>query len=770
MTLWQDFRYALRIIRKKPSFATFVILVLALGLGADTTIFSLVDGALLRPLPYADPARLVLVNRKDRDQTGNAFSMALLNAVRERNAGIGSLAGFQYESFNRTDESQPARLQGMVVTANLFSTLGVKARLGRTFMPGEDQPGQPHIVMLSHDLWTRHFASDPRIVGRFLKLSGQDYRIVGVLPASFRFDRDEGLPGGFDSSPKTDLWTPLRIPANDRGNYLIAIARLRSGLSVKQAQARMNIVAQQIEHEGGNAPKGLSLSIEQLNREITKELETPLLILLAAVGLLLLVVCANVANLLLSRAAARKVEVSIRAALGAGRPRLARQLTTEYVVYALAGGAIGLVLAMWGLRLYLGSFPLDLLHIERAEIDWRVALFCFLLSLATGVAVGLAPLVTASRQDLNTAIKQGRSTAGGREGRAMRHSLISAEIAIAFVLLVGAGLLIRSFLNLLSVDPGFQPERVLTAQIDLQDTKYPDGLKMVAFFRSVVSHLRENPKVEAAGVVTILPMGGLDRDGPGFRIVGQSGSAGQEIPASVTMPLVSAGYFQAMNIPLRQGRFFTTADNESAPGVAIVNEACARRWFPKANPIGQQLSALGGRIRFTIVGVTGDVRHWGLDTPARPMIYAPYMQVPQQVMARVIRPMTLVVRGAGGIASLAGLMRAAVRGADSEQPISNVRTMSEVLARSLAQRRLLLTIMVSFGCAALLLALVGIYAVVSYSVSQRTGEIGIRIALGAQPSDVLGMILHQSMMPVVTGLLVGLGLSLASAEGVKRIV
>lgn len=770
VALWQDLRYALRTTGKHPGFAVIVTLVLALGLGTNAAIFSLIDEVLLRPLPYREPARLVLVARTDHDQTGHAFSMALLHSVRERAPALQSLAGFQYESFNWTHAGAPERVSGMVVTANLFSTLGVEAQLGRAFVFGEDESGRPRVVVLSHDLWTRRFASDPKIVGRSVVLNGQSYSVVGVMPASFLFDRGEGLPGGFDFSPEVELWVPFQIPATDRANYLLTVARIRSGLTFSQAQAQMEIVARQIERERVGSPRGLALSLARLDTEAVQQVRSPLLILLGAVGLLLLIACANVANLLLSRATARKAEFSIRASLGAGRFRLGRQLITESSVYALAAGVIGLIVASWALNICLRGYPAGMLRVDKVTITWQAAIFCCLLSLGTGVVFGLVPLLTTFRMDLNTAIKQGRSSGGGREGRIVRQWLVAAEVALAFVLLVGAGLLARSFLNLLAIDPGFQPGRVLTAQIDLPETRYPDGPTMVTFFRRVLGDLRARPEVEAAGVVTILPLGGLDRDGPGFKILGRSGSVGFDIPPSVTMPLISAGYFEAMGIPLREGRYFTHVDTETAGGVAVINQACARRWFANANAVGQSLSALGGRLQFTIVGVVGDVRHSGLETAPQPMIYAPYVQVPRQTMARLIRPMTLVVRGTHTFTPLAALMRSAVQGVDREQPISNVRTMTEVLARSLAQRRLLLTMMVSFALAAFVLTVIGIYAVVSYSVEQRTGEIGIRMALGAQPSSVLRMILRQSMLPTVTGLAVGLGISLGFAQVIASLL
>jgi putative ABC transport system permease protein len=764
MALWQDLRYAMRMMGRNPEFAVLVTLVLALGVGTSTSIYSIVDAALLRPLPYRAPTELVLLARTDRDQTGHAFSMALLDAVRQRASAIQSLAGFQYESFNLTHAGEPERLSGMVVTANLFSTLGVAAQLGRTFDLGEDQPGRPRIVILSHGLWTRRFVSDLRIVGRSLLLNGQSYRVVGVMPASFRFDRGEGLPGGFDFSPEVELWAPLQIPPSDRGNYLLAVARMRSGLTLSLAQAQMNIVAQQIERARADSPRGLALSLARLDAETVQQVRSPLLILLGAVGLLLLIACANVANLLLSQVATRKAEFSIRASLGAGRFRLARQLIAEYSVYALGAGAVGLAAAAWTLKLCFRGYPAGLLRADDTSINWHAAIFCFVLSLCIGAVLGLLPLATMRRVDLNTALKQGRSSGGGREGRVIRQGLVGVEVTLAFVLLAGAGLLVRSFVNLLSIDPGFQPGRVLTAQIDLPEAKYPDGPAMVTFFRQVLGDLRSRPEVEAAALVTILPLCGLDRDGPGFNIVGRPGSAGFDIPPSVTMPLVSAGYFQAMGIQLREGRYFTDSDTETSGGAAVINEACARRWFRNADPIGQELSALGGRLRFTIVGVVADVRHWGLETEPQPMIYVPYVQVPRQTMAILIRPMTLVVRASSTVAPLAALMRGAVERADREQPISNLRPMTEVLARSLAQRRLLLTIMIGFALAAFFLAIIGIYSVVSYSVAQRTGEIGIRMALGAQPEGVLRMILLQSMVPAVVGLVAGLGISLACAR------
>ncbi len=763
MTFWQDLRYALRMLRKSPGFAALTMLVLALGLGTNTAIFSLVDGVLLRPLPYRDPGRLAMLTRTDRDQTGGAFSEWLLHAVRGRATSLEQIAGFQYESFNLAGGGEPERLQGMVVTANLFAALGVDAQFGRTFREGEDQPGSPHVAVLSHGLWARKFGSDPKMIGQTLRLGGEEYRVIGVMPESFRFDRGEGLPEpGFDFSSRTELWTPLRWPATNRNNYLIAIARLRQGIGLRQAQAEMDIVSYRVETEMSQAPRGVTLSLARLEDLVVRDVRSSLLVLLCAVGLLLLIACANVANLLLLRAALRKAEFSIRASLGAGQWRLARQWMTECLVYAFSGGAIGLLLADAILSALLRAYPESLLRTETIGIHWPAAVFCFLLCVVTGIGLGFAPLGTTLRSSLNTTVKQGRGGCG-REGRALRQWLIGTEVALSFVLLAGAGLLFRSFLNLLAIDPGFDPDRVLTTQIDLPPAEYTDGPKMIAFFRRVLSQLENQPQVDAAGAVTILPMGGLDRDGPGFTILGRSGD-NKQIPPELTMPLVSAGYFRALGIPLKQGRYFTDADNENAAGAAILNEACARRWFPAGDAVGQRLSALGGRLVFTIVGVVGDVRHRGLEIEPPPMIYAPYAQVPRQIMAVLIRPMTLVVRGRSAAANLSSLMQAAVRAADPDQPLSNTRTMKEVLSRSLARRRLLLAIMSGFAASALLLALSGIYAVASYSVAQRTPEIGIHMALGATPAAVLRLVVAQGMTPTLAGVGAGSIAALASTR------
>ncbi|MGH9664223.1 MAG: ABC transporter permease, partial [Bryobacteraceae bacterium] len=489
-------------------------------------------------LPYCDPHRLVILERTDSGQTGHAFSARLLYAVRGLATSLEQIAGFQYESFNLAGGGEPDRLQGMLVTANLFATIGIEAQIGRTFQRGDELSDAPRVVVLSYGLWARKFASDPKMIGRTLRFGREQYRVVGVMPPSFHFDRGEGLPEpGFDFSPHTELWAPLQLPATDGRNYLITIARLRAGTGLRQAQAEMGIVTRRVEREMSDAPPALSLSLTRLDDLAVRDVSPPLLLLFGAVGLLLSLACANVANLMLLRAASRRMEFAIRASLGAGRWRLARQWMTECSLYALGGGGLGLLLAVAILRVTLRAYPGVLLRAHNTRLHWPVALFCLLLSLAAGIGFGLALLRATLRAQASAAVRQGRS-GPGREGRALRQWLVGAEVALAFVLLAGAGLLVRSFLNLLAVDPGFHPDRVLTTQIDLPPAKYPDGAKMIAFFRSVVGQLRQQPQVDAAGLITILPMGGLDRDGPGFVISGRSGPD-SAIPPAITMPLVS---------------------------------------------------------------------------------------------------------------------------------------------------------------------------------------------------------------------------------------
>jgi putative ABC transport system permease protein len=753
MTIWNDLRYNFRTLLRERGFATMAVLSLAVGIGANTAIFSVVNGVLLRPLPYRDPGQLFTI-REVVPKLAHLYPSLPVNFShyyewRQRCTAFESIAIMLFSAPNLTGAGEPELLEGARVSASVFRVLGVSPQLGRGFLDEEDPEGHNQVAIISDSLWRRRFSSDPSVIGRKIALDGHPHVVVGVLPPGFQFPEREGL------GSKTEIFQPLGYSKDDfeeiTGDYnWAAIARLRPGVSPAKALAELNVIQAEI---SSRIPEKMDLHarMSPLHEDIVGQSRRGLLVLLGAVGAVLLILCVNLANLSLARAAGRARESAIRTALGAGRAQLVRQALTESLMLALAGGALGIALAAWGVRLLVGAAPLDLPCLTEVALDWRVLGFALLTSIVSGVVFGILPALRSAGAHPQEALKSGNYTnTEGRRGVALRSLLVGVEAALSAVLLITAALLIGSFVRLMHVDKGFDIERVLAVRVKMPSAKYTEEPQQTAFFDRLLEKTRHLPGVQSAGLVSALPL-------QGETWMDLAAAEGDQRPLferpMVNVRFVSPDYFKTLRIPFRDGRPFDESQRNRK--VVIVSQGTARRLWPGRDPMGRRLQH--NEKLEEVVGVTADVRSTSLDKDPVLMIYVPYWQRPRLSAS-------LLVRTAMDPRGVAAGVREAIRQLDADVPVPEMQTLREVMSDSVAQRRFQMTLVMLFAAAALALAGFGIYGVVSYSVARRRTEMGIRLALGARPADLQRMVLWQGIRPVVAGLAVGIAGALAAGR------
>jgi putative ABC transport system permease protein len=753
----KDFHYGLRSLIKHPMFTAVCVVTLALGIGANTAIFTVVNAVVLRPLPFQDAERLAMIwTTKDTNQE-QSLSFADYNDLKNQTKSFSAVgAASPLWNFTLTGGPEPEPLQGMYVSANMFELLRVSPERGRNFNADEDRIGGPPVAIISHGLWERRFGGEPEIVGKPITLSGVTGTIIGVMPANFQL-----------LDPAAEVWVPLsqnQFAASARNVRLLsAVGRLADNLKPAAANSELNTIASQWAGQYPDSNSGIGMRVVPLHQQVTGKFRPALLLLLGAVGLVLLIACANIINLMLVRGASRQKEIAVRAALGAGRTRLLRQLLTESVTLSLIGGGAGVLLGSWGVQALLALNPIALPRYNQIRLDLTVLAFTLAASLITGVLFGLAPAWQTLKFDLHTALKEGGRTAiADARQRRLTSLLVVAETAMAMVLLIGAGLLLKSFAHLLEVKPGFVTQNVLTMQLGLPNASYQQPQKRAAFLQQLERNLSAAPEVASVGFVTRLPLQSALNNITTFLAI-----EGRDVPAGerpeIDFRRASTGYFQTMGIPLLRGRLVTEQDITNSTGAVVINEVMAKRFWPGEDPVGKRISTAtssGQQTQWqTIVGIVGSVRHLGLDVEPRPELY--YHTTSNPPFGPVV-----VIRTTGDPERVISIARAKVRELDRDVPIANVSTMEQLVAQSVAQRRFGMFLVSIFAVLALVLAVIGIYGVVSYSVAQRTNEIGVRMALGASATDVLKLVLKHGM----TLALIGVGAGLAGAFAVTRLM
>jgi putative ABC transport system permease protein len=749
--MFQDLRFGARMLVKSPGFTLAAILSLTIGIGATSAIFSVVNGVVLRPLPYREPDQLVRLwhNKPQIAMTRMPVSGGNVAIWRERAESFESVAAYSPSSSVITGEGEPEQVQGARVSYNLLPTLGYQPFIGRGFLPEENKAGSDKVVILSHKLWQRRFAGDEAVLGRLVTFDHTNpYTVIGVMPPEVSFPE------------QSEYWTPETAVATGRHDMrgLSVLARLKPGVTPQMAKNEVALINQQLQQQLADDYGEWEAELQPLHEFTVGRVQNALLILFGAVGFVLLIACANVANLLLARAASRQKEMAVRSALGASRGRLLRQLLTESTLLSALGGAGGVLLAYWIVKGLIALNPPDVPRLAQIDVDARVLAFTVILTLLVGLVFGLAPALHASKPNLNNALKEGAAQSSGGQGRwlryfSLRDVMVVTQMALAVVLLAGAGLLIKSFVKLQQVELGFVPTNVITMRLAPPFNRFPKEQQMTGYYTQLLDALRSVPGVETAAAVTSAPTAGAYMSSPIL-------IAGRPVPAipdaqRAFVTITSPDYFNAIGNPLTQGRLFSEDDNESSPLVAIINETMARRYFADANPIGQRIALKGEPDKWMeIVGVTADVKQFALEEENKPSFYQPYKQ-------KDVHLMTLVVRTNGEVAALIPTLRSRIQEVDKFTAITRIRTLTDMLSETVAQPRFYALLLALFAAIALTLAALGIYAVTAYSVSQRTHEIGIRLALGAQVQNILRLMMGQGLILILTG--VGLGLAIAMA-------
>ncbi len=758
-TLLADIRFGVRMLLKSPMMTVIALLALTLGIGANTAIFSVVNAVLLRSFPYADAESLVLVweKRQGGRTDQNVINLGNFTDWKQQNQVFSDMAAFFDRTLNLTSDGEPEEVAGQYATTNLFSVLGTNAVLGRTFVPEDGREGQPRAVLISYGLWQRRFGGDANIIGRQITLNERSNTVAGVLPANFGWH----IKRGTQATKPADIWVPWQ-PSNEmlqrRGRFAAAVARLKPGVTREQAQTEMDTIGVRLSQQYPDFNTNWGINVVPLRTQFTGEIRRPLLVVLGAVGFVLLIACANVANLLLARASSRRKEIAVRAGLGASRLRIARQLLTESVLLSLAGGALGVLVAWWGTKALVALSPPGLIDVKSVTVSLPVLAFTLGLSVLTGIVFGLVPALAATRFDLHDSLKEGGKNIGAVGSHRVRSVIVVTQVALALVLLVGAGLLVKSFNRLQSVDPGFNPDNLLTMRVSLPRSRYESDEQLINFFKQATERMKAIPNVESVGTINTPPFTGLYA-GTNVDIDGQQLPPGQEFGTGVIV--TDANYFHTMQIPLKLGRLYTEQEVAEMRHVVVVNEEFVRKNLGRQNPLGHRLTIYmkDENVPNEIIGVVADNKHVGLDIGVEPMAYWPHAEL-------VYSGMTFMLRTRGDAAAVAPAAREVIRTLDPLQPIGEVSTMETLLSTSVARSRFSATLLAVFSLVALVMAAVGIYGVMSYSVLQRTHEIGVRMALGAQRFDVLRLVVKQG---VVLGL-IGVALGLAASYALTRLL